>query len=633
MTKLPWFLTHDDPEEIYTQKSFLVLDFETDEDTYGSPLVESNELVLSCWQVVDSDGTTLKKRHTFGGTYEQQDLLDDIASVSFVVAQNVKFEAGWLKRCGLDLHDVLFYDTLLGAWVIDGNRRRPRDLNSLAKRYGVPGKKDLIAELIDKGVPTRDIPSRWLQDYCHADVEATKQVFLKQREELSRRKQFHLVHVRNLTSVVLADMEFEGLTLDPDRVDEEYKKATEIHDRLGQELAEMTGGINLGSPKQLAHYLYNVLGMDEPTDYRGRPIRTPKGEPTANAKALALLKPETDEQNKFLSMYREYNKQTSLLEKNLDYFQLTCEQKGGRFLGNLKQNVVQTHRLASSGIPTYFEGLKAAKSVQLQNIPREFKKLFWSGDEEWEVHEFDSAQVEFRVAVDMGKDKVGYEEVVNGVDIHSFTANVLYENKDPHIVSLPTAKDRRQHSKEYTFRPLYGGGTGSPAVEAYIDYFKKKYVGISTTQRGWAMKSADKKMFRTPYGMVFYFPNARLQRSGYITDSTNIYNFPVQGFATGEIIPIALVYFWHRTRGQPIKAFLTVHDSIIARVKKGYEEKAREIAQKSLTTDVYEFLERVYKYKFRTPLGFGHTYGKYWGDGEEIKRDVFPDGTVVDRSD
>lgn len=168
---------------------------------------------------------------------------------------------------------------------------------------------------------------------------------------------------------------------------------------------------------------------------------------------------------------------------------------------------------------------------------------------------------------------------------------------------------------------------------AYIEYFKEKYVGIATMQREWAVKSADKKMFRTPYGMVFYFPNARIQRSGYITDSTNIYNFPVQGFATGEIIPIALVYFWHRCRDLPIKPFLTVHDSIIAKVKKGFEERAREIAQKALTSDVYEFLDRVYKYKFRTPLGFGHTQGTHWGEGREIKRDVYPDGRVINRSD
>lgn len=54
----------------------------------------------------------------------------------------------------------------------------------------------------------------------------------------------------------------------------------------------------------------------------------------------------------------------------------------------------------------------------------------------------------------MGKDRTGYEEVTTGVDVHSFTAQVLYENKDPHILSQPNAKARRQESKQYTFKPL-----------------------------------------------------------------------------------------------------------------------------------------------------------------------------------
>src|SRR5690606_39021261 len=211
--------------------------------------------------------------------------------------------------------------------------------------------------------------------------------------------------------------------------------------------------------------------LEEPKDHRGKPIRTASDEPTANAKALALLEPTTEEQKQFLSTYKEYNKVVSLLEKNLEYLKLTCDQKEGRFQGILKQNVVQTHRLASSGIPTKFKGLKQPKSVQLQNIPREYKSLFWSGDEDYVVMEADSAQLEFRAAVDLGHDKVGYKEIADGVDIHSFTAKVLLDNGDPEIVSLPPER-RRQESKKSTFRPLYGGGSGSDALVAYCEYFK-----------------------------------------------------------------------------------------------------------------------------------------------------------------
>lgn len=624
-------MTHDDPEQIYLNGRFLVLDFETDNENKGSALVDDNDIVLACWQVCEADGTIVKKAHCFGGIYEQQELLDDIASVDFVVAQNAKFEAQWLKRCGAELRDILFYDTMLAEWVMDGNRRNPRDLNALAKKYGVPGKLDLIAKLIKCGVQTRDINPRWLLSYCHDDVQATRQVFLRQRVALSEAQQWNLAHVRFLTCATLADIEFEGLCLDPERVREEYLRVVTLRESYGKRLAKLTGGINLNSPDQLAAFLYGKLGLAEATDYKGKPIRTPGDKPSANAKTMAMLKPVTRKQRYFLHLYKAYNKATSLLEKNLDYFKLTCEQKGGVFHGELKQGVVETHRLASSGIPILFKGLKKTKSVQLQNVPREYKRLFCSGDEDYVVFEADGAQLEFRAAVDLGHDEVGLQEITNGTDIHTFTAKELYDNGDPEMLSLADPKDRRQEAKKSTFRPLYGGSRGSPALVAYCEYFKNKYQGISTTQRNWELRCIDKKQFTTPYGMVFYFPDIKMRRDGTSNFTTQIYNFPVQGFATGEIIPIAMVYFWHRTRDLRVKLFLTVHDSIVAKVHKDDVKEVEAIAKQCLTYDVYEFLDRVYNYKFHVPLGLESKYGTHWGEGKGIKVDVFPDGREIER--
>lgn len=620
---LPWFLTHSDPEELYRNGSFLCLDFETDGEDFGSALNENNDLVLACWQIVKPDGSVIKKQK-FGNIYEQSELLDDIKTVDFIVAQNLKFELQWLKRCGADLHDILGYDTLLGAWVLDGNRKRPRDLNSLAKRYGLRGKVDIVAKLIAMGISVRDIHPAWLEEYCHQDVEVTKQVFFKQMDELSAARQWHLIHVRNMCCSVLADIEFEGLDLDKQEVDKEYVRASSLLDKLGAELATMTGGINLGSPKQLGEYLYDTLKFDEAKDFKGKPIRTKGGARATDAKTLPKLKAVTQEQKDFLRLYKDYNKAVSLVEKNLDYFRLTCEQKGGKFYGLLRQAVVQTHRLASSGIPVLFKGLKKTKSVQLQNIPREYKKLFWSGDEDWLIFEADSGQLEFRVAVEMGQDEVGFNEIETGVDVHSVTAQVLTKAGEP---------TTRQDAKASTFKPLYGGGKGTPAVEAYCEFFRDKYKGISGTQRTWALRCVNDGQYTTPYGMTFYFPDTKVQRSGYITNTTSIYNYPVQGYATGEIIPIALIYFWHRTRGKNIRAFLTIHDSIVSRVHKDSVQEAQEIATKALTSDVYEFLNRVYKTNFKVPLGLGMKVSRNWGaTKEEIKMDVWPDGRMEDRT-
>lgn len=93
-----------------------------------------------------------------------------------------------------------------------------------------------------------------------------------------------------------------------------------------------------------------------------------------------------------------------------------------------------------------------------------------------------------------------------------------------------------------------------------------------------------------------------------------------------------MVYFWHRTKGKKIRLFVTVHDSLVARVHKDSIEEATQIAKQSLTYDVYEYLERVYHYKFRVPLGLGVKHSRNWGDtSEEFKLDIWNDGREVER--
>lgn len=250
--------------------------------------------------------------------------------------------------------------------------------------------------------------------------------------------------------------------------------------------------------------------------------------------------------------------------------------------------------------------------------------MFWSGDEDYLIVSFDSSQVEFRVGVDMSRDPVGYEEVVTGTDIHTYTAQAMTDAGEP---------TNRQAAKAITFRPLYGGGSGSPAVQAYCEFFKNKYAAMSAMQYSWALQCADKGEYTTPYGMTFFFPGTSIRSNGSITNTTNIYNFPIQGFATGEIIPIALVYFWHKTRSIRCRIMATIHDSIDTKTHKDDVEEATKIARECLTTDVYEHLDVVYKYEMITPLGLGVVAGKYWGDktATEYKWDVTIDGTIIER--
>lgn len=614
---VPDFVLHP---EIYlkaNRKTFMVLDFETTLDQLDASAVnDNNSIVLACWYLIHPDGT-IERKHCFGNEYEQHELVEDCYKVDFIVAHNAKFEAGYLKRCGVDLRRVLVYCTMLAEWVLNGNRKLPLQLNALAKKYKLGTKEDLVSSLIKTGVCPSEIPKEWLLTYCWQDVTLAYKIFLKQSVLLKRNKVLHIAHTRNLATLVLADIEFEGMTLDAEAVIKEYESTKRRRNYLAQELIKLTDDINLASPVQVATYLYDTLKFEEIT-FKGKPVRTAGGARLTDAATLGKLEAKTNEQKMFIELYREFNKVDSLLSKNLEFFYRTVLERNGNFKAKFQQGVTVTHRLSSAGIPTLFNNEKKSKSVQFQNLPRDYKRLFWAGDDDWLIGECDGAQLEFRVAADVCKDAIADKEIRDGADIHSVTAKVLSDAGEP---------TTRQQAKASTFAPLYGGMGKTPAQKAYAAFFKEKYKGISGTQRSWCLQAASNKKVRLPWGMVFYWPNAQMDKNGYINVSTEVHNYPIQSFATGEIIPIALAYFWYRSKGHPIIILNTIHDSIVTRIKKGSEDVFEQLSKQCLTTDVFNHLKQVYNYSFETPLGVGIKVSRNWGaTKEETVYSVLPNG-------
>ena len=127
--------------------------------------------------------------------------------------------------------------------------------------------------------------------------------------------------------------------------------------------------------------------------------------------------------------------------------------------------------------------------------------------------------------------------------------------------------------------------------------------------------------------MIFHWPGTKMGRSGYIDNTTSIYNYPIQGYATAEIIPIALVHFWHRSRYLRIVCWNTIHDSIASRVHRDDLAEYKEISKLAFTHDVYNYLSKVYGLRFSTPLAVGVKVGEHWGEAElEEIWEVSPDG-------
>lgn len=671
---LPTFLENLDPN-IFLGDNYVVLDFETDTShgDYGSPVHPDNHLLLACWKV----GPNGSVRSKWGGEFDQQELLDDIAKADFIVAHNAKYELGWLKRCGIDLRKVLAYDTKLGEYVLLGNRAAGDDgmrplstsLDMACRRRGLPIKDPVVDVLIKHGVNPIWIPRPWLEGRCRQDVLTTEQVFRDQREHLNSLNMLPVQYTRCLMTPVLADIESEGMALQSDRVKAEFDAAAAKMAELSKRMDALTGGINWRSSKQVSEFLYDTLKFDELRKYSGEPKRTAGGKRLTDQKSLALLKATTAAQKEFLGLRKEIGKVNALLTKSLSFFMGVVNEYDSRFFAEIHQTTTTTNRLSSTGIPLRFEtildenGKPKTCKVQFQNTARKLKKLFVAkrhtkDGRRYKMADPDGSQLEFRVAVELAlandlklvaqgrlrEDEVdwqGMQDIENpDWDAHVTSAAAMEQIPYDELYARykdgdEAATEMRQNAKPETFKPLYGGRKGSKKQERWYKEFRNRYPGIARWQDMNINEVVETKRLITPWGLRFYWPYAKREnRGGYINVTTAVCNYPVQCLATAEIIPIALVYLWHRIGAEGLDEYMrmvnTVHDSAPTEVHPDYVPQFTELAKQSFTRDVYNYLEKVYKLDFTVPLGVGMKVGDHLGEGDELKWNIWKNGKELE---
>ena len=620
MADISEFLSNPDPKR-YLENDYICVDFETTNRDKGTALRRDNRLVLATWvgghtyPLVANGPVGLSTRAHFGDEFNQEELADAINNAGFIVAHNAKFELQWLQRCGIEIGTKLVWDTMLGDFVIAGNRRWRLDLSSCAERYGLPAKESLVARLIQGGVCPSEIPRDWLQEYGVGDTDLCHRLFLKQREAIVEAGLLPVMFTRCLLTPVLADMELRGVQLDAGEVEQEYDRERAIHDTALRDLSKFDGGINWNSSKQSAELIYGHLGFSERKKF-GHPDRTLSDRPRTDAGTIESLRATSTRQKRFIAAYKSYKKSEKRLQ-NLEKLLKCCQEDEGRLHAQYNQAVAGTHRLTSSGLK---------HKVQFQNIDNTIKQLFRAREDDWLVAEADGVQLEFRVAAHLGRDPVAIADIrTPGFDAHWQSAEVRFKKPRKDL----TKEDRRQ-AKPYTFRPLYGATSGTKEEKAYIEFFQKRYANIYKTQTGWTYDVLKNGKLRTETGLIFYWPDTRVEDSadgrGYIRNRTSIFNYPVQSLATADIIPIAVVYMWHRIKEAGARMFLvnTVHDSIIAEVPPDEADLFRDLANRCFTVDCCSFLDMVYGIDFSSPLGCETKVGPRWGKGEERKYEYDP---------
>lgn len=620
--KIPEFVTNADPD-IYFSENYVVLDFEIDTShgDYGHPVHPDNQMLLASWKV----GPRGKLRSLWDGEYGMGPVVRAIESADFLVAQNAKYELGWLKRCGLDLSQVLVFDTRIAEYVLGGNLTSAIGLSTSLQdnclRRGWKQKDPVVDNLLKAEINPVRIPRAWLQGRCEQDVKDTERLFIDQRDRLARQDQLKILYTRCLLTPVLAEVEFNGMQLDPERVYEECEKVSSDLIKAENELLEMAS-INWNSNKQVGEFVYGELGFSEKKNSKGEPLRTAGGKPKTDGDTLSTLKAKNAEQRRFLDAYKRRNEAASSLSKSLDFFKVACDVQGGLFHAEFNQCVTATHRLSSSGIAV--EGKKA----QFQNLANMYKRLFRARNEGWWFTEWDGSGLEFRGSGLISQDEKILEDINNpDFDPHTRTASVINQVPEEEVT-----KDQRKSAKAHTFKPLFGGQSGTKDEKRYYASFNERYSGLVAKQTEWLYTALGDRKLRLPWGMTFYFPYIEMDRGGYIKDRTKVFNYPIQSVSTAEIIPLAVTYFYHlvKAAGLDDKILLvnTIHDSVLCEVHPDYLDEYKEMA-KAVWHYVYWYFENVYGFPLQgIPLGTEISWGTHWSEGQEEAWNIYQDGRI-----
>jgi DNA polymerase I len=233
----------------------------------------------------------------------------------------------------------------------------------------------------------------------------------------------------------------------------------------------------------------------------------------------------------------------------------------------------------------------------------------------------DASQLEWRTILELSRDDVGIQEVLEGQDTHSL---------NQHAFELPS----RLIAKIYLFRTIFRGSGWSFAHDpAFMhvssdpkfwdgvgEKFFAKYQGIAECHKRWADSVVAGRELEGPSGRQWQISLTRGSQGEIKIPWTTLTNYPVQGTGA-DIMMLARISLMRRLRALnlPVLLVSTVHDSIVADIREQY---VTEIAQLmyEVFDDLITNIKRCWGYEWVVPLACEVKAGMNLKDMEEIPR-------------
>lgn len=476
-----------------------------------------------------------------------------------------------LKPYEIELNSMDF-DITIAEYLIDSKSSTSYECSAIAMKYltrKIKSKEDLLG----KGAKAKkfdEIEFDELSAYIGDILNTVNGVYPKIEEKLKETEMDGLFyHVEMPLVEVLGSMEYIGMKVDKDQLNELKEKFTTIINELENEIFELAGEpFNINSPKQLGVVLFEKLGLPV--------IKKTKTGYSTNAEVLEKLR----DKHEIIDKITEYRQIVKLNSTYVEGLLKIINPKTGRIHSSFNQTITTTGRISST-------------EPNMQNIPvktemgRDIRKVFVA-DDNCKLVDADYSQVELRVLAHMSGDENMIDAFKHGEDIHSKTASQIFDVDIKDVTSK-----QRIEAKAINFGIIYGKtdfglsqdlNIPVATAKAYIDSYFNKYPKIkefmdeaveSATETGYATTILNRRR---------YIPE--IKASNFIVRNQGkrfAMNAPIQGSAA-DIIKVAMVNVYNKLKENNMKSklILQVHDELIVEAVDEELEMAEKIVREEM---------------------------------------------------
>jgi DNA polymerase-1 len=516
------------------------------------------------------------------------------------VGHNIKFDMLVMRSAGIELRGVEM-DSMVATFLVDASRMQ-YGIDALALQY-LNFKKVATVELLGKKGKSQlsmdRVALEKITRYAAEDADIALRLADHMKVRLDAVPALRKLNddVETPLIDVLAEMEFNGVAIDPQILKEQSEvlgaRAEALHSRIIEEAG--VGDFNPDSTKQLADVLFRKLNL--------RVIKRGKTGPSTDVEVLEKLA----DLHVVPKLILEYRSLVKLKNTYLDNLTSYLDPKTQRIHGSFNQTGAATGRLSMS-------------DPNLQNIPirtdegRRIRLAFVPSDPERNVLlAADYSQIELRLLAHFTQEPALLRAFEADEDVHRTVASEVF-----HVPLDQVTKDQRGQAKTINFGIIYGvsafglarriEGLDQRGAQELINAYNKRFPSIKRFLEECVMQAQSFGFVETILGRRRPLPDIS---SGVIAlrnaAERMAINSVVQGSAA-DLIKIAMVNVFRRMKKENSrsKLLLQVHDELVF-------ETPAELAEREA---VWIREEMTNAMKLKAPLKVEINWGKNWQEGK-----------------